>query len=223
VSGPDQRLPRTGLDAMAEDFERLVEDAARGNRGAVASLLEAYLPGLRAFVRLRMGNVVRQKESCSDIVQSACREVLENLERFKYPGPTAFKQWLYKTAARKIGHRQEYWLADKRDAGREVEPVPSAGEATGPRSDARLLDLYGSFCTPSRNAVTREELERIEEAFDQLSEDHRGVILMARILGMSRAEIAAEMGRSEAAVGNLLFRALAQFAELLDEGGAAAG
>lgn len=43
------------------------------------------------------------------------------------------------------------------------------------------------------------------------------MIVMAKILGMSRAEIGAEIGRTELAVRTLLSRALAQLAtELVD-------
>jgi RNA polymerase sigma factor (sigma-70 family) len=139
-----------------------------------------------------------------------CREVLENLEQFRYPGEAAFKRWLYATAARKLGHRYEHWQAERRDPRRE------AGQAPGAASDGELLACYRSFCTPSRAAIAREELERIEKAFDQLSSDHRDVIIMARILGLSRAEIAKELHRSEPAVGNLLLRALAHLSEVLD-------
>jgi RNA polymerase sigma-70 factor (ECF subfamily) len=195
---------------MADKLETLVEDAAGGDREAVASLLQTYVPGLRAYLRLRMGKVLRQKESCSDLVQSVCREVLENLEQFRYPGEAAFKRWLYATAARKLGHRYEHWQAERRDPRRE------AGQAPGAAGDGELLACYRSFCTPSRAAIAREELERIEKAFDQLSSDHRDVIIMARILGLSRAEIAKELHRSEPAVGNLLLRALAHLSEVLD-------
>jgi DNA-directed RNA polymerase specialized sigma24 family protein len=43
------------------------------------------------------------------------------------------------------------------------------------------------------------------------------VISLARIVGLSHAEIAKEMGRSEGAVRTLLSRALARLATLLDE------
>ena len=65
--------------------------------------------------------------------------------------------------------------------------------------------------------MAREELERIESAFDRLPEEYREVITLARIAGLSRAEIAERMGRREGAVRTLLSRALARLAELLDE------
>ena len=97
----------------------LLRRAGHGDEPAVRTLLSRYLPGLRAFVRLHSGKLVRSKESCSDLVQSACREVLEHASDFAYGGEAGFKQWLYRTALRKIAHRAEYWRADRRDAARE--------------------------------------------------------------------------------------------------------
>ena len=73
-----------------------------GDRRAVQQLLERHLPSLRAYVRLRAGAVIPRHESGSDLVQSVCRDVLENLDRFRYPGEAAFRAWLYATALRKI-------------------------------------------------------------------------------------------------------------------------
>lgn len=188
----------------------LLRRAGRGDEPAVRTLLSRYLPGLRAFVRLHSGRLVRSKESCSDLVQSACREVLEHADDFVYGGEAGFKQWLYRTALRKIAHRAEYWRADRRDARREHAEVRTAGD-----DSLDVLDCYRAFYTPSQQAMAREELERVETAFDRLSGPYREVIVMAKVMGMSRAEIGVELGRSELAVRTLLSRALAQLANEL--------
>jgi RNA polymerase sigma factor (sigma-70 family) len=56
----------------------------------------------------------------------------------------------------------------------------------------------------------------MERAFDLLSDDHREVITLSRIVGLSHAEIAAELGRSEGAVRVLLSRALVAYVDALD-------
>ncbi|MCB9891472.1 MAG: sigma-70 region 4 domain-containing protein [Planctomycetes bacterium] len=48
-----------------------------------------------------------------------------------------------------------------------------------------------------------------------LIEEHRTVILESRLLGMSHAEIAERMGKSETATRALLFRALAKLSDRL--------
>ena len=194
---------------MDSDPEDLVQRVADGDAQAVGELLDRHLPALRGFVRLRMGKNLRAKESVSDVVQSVCREVLTNVDRFQHPGPDAFRQWLYMTTQRKLSHRLDYYDAQKRDVKRELE--------NGEERDQALAAFYESFCTPSRELVTQEEIERIESSFDRLPEDYREVILLSRVVGLPRAEIAREMGKSEDQVRGLLSRALARLAGFLEE------
>jgi RNA polymerase sigma-70 factor, ECF subfamily len=192
---------------MAEESAHLAEQAARGDEVAMQRLLELHLDGLRAFVRLRAGPELRRREESSDLVQSVCREVLAQAGRFQHAGESSFRRWLYTTALRKISDRADHWRAQKREGGRE-QPFPSGG-------DAALLRRYGSFSSPSRDAIVREEVERVERAFEELSEEQREVITLAHVVGMSRAEIAAQMERSEGAVRVLLHRSLARLTEIL--------
>ena len=53
-----------------------------------------------------------------------------------------------------------------------------------------------------------ERFTRLRKAIDNLSPDHRTVILLSRIEGLMIREIATRMGRSQSAVKNLLLRAL---------------
>ncbi len=188
--------------------EQLLEKSKHGEARAMDSLLERHLPGLRAYIRLRLGRPIRDRESSCDLVQSVARDVLEHADRFQHGGEAGFKQWLYKTAQRKIAKKATYWQAEKRDARREVG-------GHGSNHDEDLLGCYRTICTPSRHAVAREELQTVEEAFDKLPDDYREVILQARVMGFSRAEIGEQMGRSEGAVRILLSRALAQFTAVL--------
>ncbi len=192
---------------MPADPRSLVEGASRGDDASVAALLERYLPGVRAFIRLRAGPVLRARESASDLAQSVCREVLTHLERYQYRGEAEFRHWLFTTALRKIANRRQHWATQKRATDRERH-----GDADDERS---LSQCYAAIATPSRHAASREELARVEAAFDHLSEDHREVILLARVVGLSHREIAARLERSEGAVRVLLHRALLDLSERL--------
>jgi len=198
-------------------IDSLIRRAANGDGEALEPLLEHYLPQVRAFVRLRTGPLVRAHESCSDLVQSVCREVFEHADRFQHPNKDAFKRWLFSTALRKILNRHRFYTAEKRDARRlETLDDSGPGEAGG-----TILDCYRRFSSPSRKLQVREELERIEAVFEKLQPEYREVISLAHIAGLPRKEIAAEMGRSEGAIRILLHRAIARVTVLLgdtDEG-----
>jgi RNA polymerase sigma-70 factor (ECF subfamily) len=194
---------------MGSESKDLVAAATRGDAGALESLLVRHLPGLHAFVRLRMGEHLRAKESSSDLVQSVCREVLQDLERFEYRDEGGFKQWLYTRALRKILNRNRFYRAGKRDLAQEAAPAATEGGG--------LLDVYLSFCTPSRDAMAHERIAHIEAAFAQLPESFREVITLARVVGLSHQEIGEKLGKSEGAARVLLHRALARLSLLLAE------
>ena len=195
---------------MTQDPPELLQRLRDGDRSALEELLTRHLPGLRGYVRLSCGQAVRDRESATDLVQSVCREILEKADKFEHPDEDGFKRWLYTTALRKIQHRHRYYRAERRDVAREVR----ADAWT--RGAGDLVDCYRTFCSPSGVAVANEEVERIERAFDELPEHYREVITMARVVGLSRAEIGERIGKSEGAVRTLLSRALVQLAEILD-------
>ncbi len=169
------------------------------------TLLLQYLPRLRAFVRVHTNATVRQHESCSDLVQSVCREVLAGADAFRYQGDAPFRSWLFRTALNKILERTRHLTAQKRDVRRD---------ATQTHIDYGSLPALDP--TASQLAAASELSERMERAFDQLADDHRHVIALSRIVGLSHAEIAADMGRSEGAVRVLLSRALVAYTAALD-------
>jgi RNA polymerase sigma-70 factor (ECF subfamily) len=178
---------------------------------SIDRLLDEHLPGLTAFVRLRAGPLLRAHESCSDIVQSACREVLDHAGRFRFGGSEGFRHWLYTTALRKIVDRKRYYSAAKRNANALRPPSESA-------SEQQIAACYrAAFTTPSQAAMKREDVERLERAFDELSEQDREVVTLARIVGLSHAEIARRTGSTPGAVRVRLSRAIARLARLMSE------
>jgi len=202
---------------MSDASFDLLERMRDGDADAMEQLMGRHLAGLRAYVRVQGGPLIRSREESGDIVQSVCREVLTKLDRFKYPSEAGFKHWLYATALRKIRDRYDYYLAAKRDVRLEIAPGGGRAEnSDGSYSPADLAQVYRSVCTPSRVASEREQVELIEQAFDKLPEHYREVIVQVRLLGLSRAEIARQSGRTEGAVNVLLCRASARLAGLLD-------
>ncbi|MEZ6014666.1 MAG: sigma-70 family RNA polymerase sigma factor [Planctomycetota bacterium] len=190
------------------DDEALANAAAAGDRSALDALLCRSLPELRDLVARRAGALVRGRETDSDIVQSVCREILSHGATFRYPSENAFRRWLYKTAIRKLGQRREKWTAVKRDVLRE-QPLPDDEESN--LDPAVHVEMTGS----ARMAV-REELDRLERALQMLRPDYREVIVLSRIGGHSREEIANQLGRSPSSVRMLLHRAMAQLAVELE-------
>lgn len=196
---------------MSRDPTRsLVESAAVGDRVALESLLERYLPQVRAFVHLRLSPELRVKESSSDIAQSVCRELLAGMDQFAWRGEEAFRGWLFTAALRKVADRAAHYGAAKRELARE----------RAPGDDAHAADLLTRACvslsSPSGHAIAREQAERLGRLFEGLNEEEREVITLARVAGLSRAEIGRQIDKSEGAVRVILHRALAKLSDALD-------
>lgn len=189
---------------MTDSLQKLIEDASRGHAPAVDELLARHVHDLHAFVRLRAGPAILGRESVADLVQSVCREVLERVGDFEYRGEAPFRAWLFTQALHKIVDRNRYYHRAKRDVDREARIADAAESA------ADLVEIYGTICTPSRVAAAREEVERVERLFQQLSEDQREAITLSRIAGLGYAEIADRMGRTESAIRGLVARGLSK-------------
>lgn len=194
---------------MTDDTYLLARQAAQGDEQAMAQLLAKLLPSVRAFVRAHMGPQLRARESMSDVVQSVCRELLTHQDRFQHPDANGFQAWLFTTARRKIANRARDLGREKRDVRREVGAIDESGLSA-------LGAAYAKMSSPSGHALRKEEVERLEAAIDSLPEEQREVITLAHLVGLSRAEIGAQMGKTEEAVRSLLHRAKARLSVLLD-------
>lgn len=184
-----------------------MERAQSGDAAALDTLLERHLPRLGAYVRLRIGTAFGRREDASDVVQSVCREILQNRSSFRFGEGDAFRHWLYATAARKVADRFAFHGAARRDRGRETDDLAASRV---------LAQSLAHDASPSQVAVGAELLERLEAAFGRLQEDEREVVLLSRVVGLSRAEVATALGRSENATRNLLHRTLAKLSSVLD-------
>lgn len=186
----------------------LVARAKQSDRGAQEQLLVRHLPNLEAFVRLRMGPALRGLMTAPDLVQSVCREALEDLSDFEFRGEAPFRHWLYVRAENKLREKNRFHRAEKRDHLKQ-QAMPDATTA---------LSAYQSLVTPSKDLEVKEQMRRVEAAFDQLPPDYRDAITLHKLCGLSHAEIAERMQKSEGAVRNLVYRGISRLALLVDGG-----
>jgi RNA polymerase sigma-70 factor (ECF subfamily) len=192
-----------------EDPDSWIDAAWKGDAQALSELFEQHLPALRGFARSRVGRALLARESISDLVQSACREVIKDLPLTQPENEARFRRLLFLAVERKMVDHVRFHGRQKR------EPERTWGSVDGSSADspeARATDL-----TPSKPAMAQEVQEKIARALQKLPEDQREVIRLSRVVGLSRAEIARTMDRSPAAIRELLHRALARLDRLLRE------
>ena len=186
--------------------ETWVTAAREGDSLAIAKLLATIHPRLRARADARMGPDLKATSGPDDVLQDVYLRVFRGIDRFEDRGPDSFLNWVYAildhalTDARRAAHRRV------RDVDRQV-PVLQGNAAAD--SCWNLLDhVYADSGTPSR-AVRREEaLGAVLDCLSGLSEAHRQVVQWRFFDGLSVAEVAARLSKSEAAVVALSQRAL---------------
>ncbi len=193
---------------MHDDEARLYDRATEGDQDALDRLLQRYLPQLHAFVHARLGAELRARESSLDVVQSVCRELLSARAQFDFQGEDRFRGWLFTAALNKVRERHRRLHADKRDVAREVD-----GEA------ATSFAAIAHLLTPSQDAIGGETTAALRASLAALSEEHREVITLARLVELPHRVIAEIMSRSEEATRQLLARAMVQLVRELGRRG----
>jgi len=199
-------MPEPRLEDQLRDL-RAGDRAARDR--ALEWALEWALPKVEAYIRLNTGRHLRAREAHEDLVQTVCREVLVDVDGFRGESEAEFRAWVLRLAQRKIHARHRAQSAQCRDSAREVPLQVTDGDGT------RTLTCYSSLATPSQALSVREQVAKIESAVEQLPEEQRRVLTMARVLGMPYGEIAEELGKSVPAVRKTVSRARARLALLL--------
>lgn len=177
--GSDARMN----DERAADLSRLVATAA---------------PVLEKAAGRLMSPKLRQRCRTSDLVQSALVEAIASMPSFRGSNDDEFVGWTLRIMERNAIDRQRRMSAGLRNIDREVDA-----------DDVSLQDLSANGISPSSAAVGREELLRIAQAMRKLPTDQRRILQLVALRGLSHADAAQQLQRSEGACRVLLARARA--------------
>jgi RNA polymerase sigma-70 factor (subfamily 1) len=183
--------------------------ASAGDLAARKRLLLENLPRLKAYLQIKAGAALKSKESISDLAQSVCLQVLDDLPNFEFRSEPQFRHWLFQHALHKIINKREFYDAQKRDMRREVAAAPATD------CEALSQSCFATLMTPSRHASGREQLAQFETVLEALADDYKEAINLRKVVGLDYDEIATAMGRSVGAVRNLVHRGLAKISTCL--------
>jgi RNA polymerase sigma-70 factor (ECF subfamily) len=190
-------------DAAEQDrLLRLLREARTGNTAALNQLLAA----IRPFMKDDIDKLLREQNfrhwDASDVVQDGLLKVAQHLDEVQATSRPQFRAWLAQIARREFLDAARRAQQQKRNVKRQVPlPQDSGGQA----------QLAADTSSPSQQATRNEEDERREAALRQLSTDDQLVIRLRFHEQREWPDIATRMGRSEAAVKQLYFRALKQW------------
>lgn len=174
---------------MEKTDEQLVEQARRGDKEAFRELFERYQ---RKVMTVAVG-MVGNPEDAMEIVQDTFVKAYEHLNRFK--GESSFYTWLFRIAVNRAIDLRRF---RKRNPTTGLED-----EFRYPDSDQPYDDFLGDEeerTDPVRHAEAHEIGKRVAQAIAELTPDHRAVILLREVEGLSYEEISRVMQCSKGTV-----------------------
>jgi RNA polymerase sigma-70 factor, ECF subfamily len=171
---------------------------------------EDYRDYLHLLARLQLDPRLRGKLDPSDVVQQTLVKAHQNREQFR--GTTASEEagWLRRILTNVL-------IDAARKFQREVDREHNLEQAIGASSARLEAWLADERSSPSEIAARHEQLLELARALERLPEDQRTAVEMHHLRDASVAEIAAQMGRTEASVAGLLRRALQTLRTLLQD------
>jgi len=182
---------------MNQTDEELVELGWGGDVGAFRELVVRYQDRLMAFIY----SIVRDYHRAEDIFQETFIRVYRQARQFQ--SGRSFKTWLYAIARNRC--RDELRSA-KRQPTLELEAGLDRSEE---EKGTRWIDTVEAGGPSPRELAGGRELEKMFlEALAGLSEEHREVVVMSRLLGLKYDEIAEVLGIPSGTVRSRLHYAL---------------
>jgi len=186
------------MNRMSDEHE-LVRRCQEGDLQAFRRLVERYETRIYTLACSIMGD----REAARDAAQEAFVRAYQALPGFR--GQSGFYTWLYRIAVNtclNAAHKER-----RRLDRTSLDALLEAGEISSET-------LFGN--APAETDLERSELqEGIQAVLNDLSPDHRAVIVLKDIEGLSQEEIANALGCSVGTVKSRLSRARAHLKELL--------
>lgn len=194
---------------------QLIARIRAGEGTQLGDLLTLYRNYLAVLANAQLDRKLRARVSPSDVVQETMLEAHRDFPQFRGTSEREFISWLRKILVHNLARMiDRHVKAGKRDVRRDV-PLATL-RASFDRSAMNLeAGLVDNRDTPSLDAQRRERAVILADVMNELSEDHRDVLMLRNIRGLKFREVAEAMGRTEAATKMLWTRAIKRLRERL--------
>lgn len=183
--------------------QELVAAAQGGDPDAFARLVETNQAKVYNLAYRMTGN----PEDAADLTQEAFLNAWRGLARFS--GQSAFSTWLYRLTS-------NVCIDFLRRQGR-CETLSMTVEEPG--SEFRQAELPDERWSPERELERREASRALQTGLAALSPDHRQVLLLRELEGLSYAEIAQCLSLEEGTVKSRIARARLSLRDFLKKAG----
>lgn len=180
--------------ANLPDEAALVARAVKRDSVAFGCLYEAYLERIYRYVYYRVGSTAEAE----DLTEQVFLKAWEAIGRYESRG-TPFTAWLYRLAHNLV--------VDHYRSRRPTTPIDEVDE-----SELDAVDVVEAV----EDSLQAEE---VREAIACLNAEHQQLIVLRFVEGLSHAEVARIIGKSEGAARVIQYRALQALARVLDSRG----
>ncbi|MGZ8179224.1 sigma-70 family RNA polymerase sigma factor [Williamsia sp. SKLECPSW1] len=177
------------MNLTGDELDRAVAAAGRGDRSALADVLETVRPLVVRYCRARVGAGERHTLSADDVAQEVCMAVMTALPRYSDQG-RPFMAFVYGIASHKVADAHRGAARIKSDP---VETIPEA------------MDVDDG---PEQLALNSDASRRMGELLGRLPEKQREILVLRLVVGMSADETAEAVGSTPGAVRVAQHRAL---------------
>ena len=187
------------LDGTVEDEGRMTEDEAvlrcqDGDRDAFRYVVERYKNPLFGTAYLMTGNAAQAEEH----VQEAFLLAWRGIRTFRRG--SALKPWLMRILVNAV-------LSEQRKRSLATVPLEESVPIGTPGRQEEAIEAS-------------EDRQAVREALDQLSPEHRQVVVLRYFADLTVRQVADSAGLREGTVKSRLHRALRHMRELLEQSGA---
>ena len=198
----DAVLEQAGAVSGAVDHG-LVDLCRRGDPQAFARLVALH-EGMVFSLSVRL---LGDPEEARDLTQEVFLQVYRTLAGFE--GRSSLRTWIYRIVVNQARNRRRFWRRRFRDRSMPLEDVSG-------RDAERLAD---SGSGPDASYARREKSRRVQAALGRLSFDHRAILLLREVEGLSCEEVSRALGIAEGTVKSRLSRAREAFRAALTADG----
>ena len=194
--------------------EALLLQARKGAPAALGQLLERYRNYLLLLSRVQIGRQLHQKADPSDLVQETFVEAVKYFPTFQGTCEQEVTCWLRRILAARLANLIRHYCGTQKRDVRLEQRLNEELDASSLALDQNLLARQNS---PSQESSRREQAVLLANALAQLSPEHREVIVLSHLEGLSFPAIALQMNRTVASVKGLWARALGKLKQAVGE------
>ncbi len=186
----------------AVDENKLVNKAVKGDNSAFEALMEKHM-GIIYNIALRMA---ANQDDAEDMTQEIMIKIFRSLGSFK--GNSKFSTWIYRVAVNTC--------LDELKKKKNKKHLSLDAEISGDDGENQI-EIKDDSPSPEKLAEQNELRDMVAAAVKLLSDEHRAVIVLRDIRGMSYSEIAGILGCSDGTVKSRISRARAQLKMILEK------